>query len=523
MFNWISKIILSIAVTLGISSPAVSPAPTPNTVPISSIVVPTSTPPPTPIIITNTSVVTICHHPSEKNSKPQTITINASAMNVHLTHGDTVGSCPGAPLAPDNFKAVAVKNQVNLSWEDNSDNESKLKISRRLMGGAWVLIKTTATNTTSYTDSGLTNGVYEYDVMACNSSGCSAYSDVATITISDQAVSSGRLVSSPVPTPRITIIPTPRPTAAPSATPNISASPRPVQSTPLPWPQVNAVDLSAKCGGSFTELFPPSSSQGEFKYYFQRKEDPYLELQIYVTVLDLRPGMRKFDWQTASFQFSSETKREPPYVITAQNFAGDQSALIPDAGVGAKAVARKGDYFVKIEEMQRACQAPGCTVLPTCASGFPNLAQTIVTRISGGTVTMPTTTPTPTPALTPFPSPSSVTSSPSSFTPNDLGGVWELVFPTGPGREAIMFHGDKICLDVGIVAYSEYVTSPCYPSWASYVLSDNTLKFVWNGSSLEWKITKNTAGNLEITGSGKVGGYNTTYKKITIAPNLYGL
>ena len=38
--------------------------------------------------------VTICHIPPGNPSNAQTITVNASAVNAHLNHGDTLGACP---------------------------------------------------------------------------------------------------------------------------------------------------------------------------------------------------------------------------------------------------------------------------------------------------------------------------------------------------------------------------------------------------------------------------------------------
>ncbi|HDY73449.1 MAG TPA: hypothetical protein ENH86_02675 [Candidatus Jorgensenbacteria bacterium] len=37
--------------------------------------------------------VTICHIPSGNQSASQTITVNASSVNTHLNHGDTLGEC----------------------------------------------------------------------------------------------------------------------------------------------------------------------------------------------------------------------------------------------------------------------------------------------------------------------------------------------------------------------------------------------------------------------------------------------
>ena len=70
-----------------------------------------------------------------------------------------------------------------LSWTDNSANEDRFEIYRRPSGGAWLLVTTTSSNVTSYTNTGLSAGTYDYHVNACNSSGCSSDSNIATVTI----------------------------------------------------------------------------------------------------------------------------------------------------------------------------------------------------------------------------------------------------------------------------------------------------------------------------------------------------
>lgn len=182
--------------------------------------------------------------------------------------------------------------------------------------------------------------------------------------------------SSTTPTPAPSVF---QPSEAVAPSP-VSVTPKPVPPAPLSWPQVTAADLAKSCNGVFNEYAPSTSRDGEYHYYFERKESN-LDLQIYVEVLDLRSGVRPYDWMTAGVKYQSELKRDPPYVIASSNFAGDESALIPDAGVGAKAVARKGDYFMKFEERARTCTPGGCA-MPTCTAGFPDLTKVVIGRLA---------------------------------------------------------------------------------------------------------------------------------------------
>ncbi|MEK7212760.1 MAG: hypothetical protein AAB686_03720, partial [Patescibacteria group bacterium] len=95
------------------------------------------------------------------------------------------------PAAPSN---VAVKittltdtgASISASWSDNSDNESSFKLYRRLTGYTWFEARSTGSGsgtTYSASDSVTASGTYEYKVQACNSLGCSADSNIATISI----------------------------------------------------------------------------------------------------------------------------------------------------------------------------------------------------------------------------------------------------------------------------------------------------------------------------------------------------
>lgn len=85
------------------------------------------------------------------------------------------------PAAPSGLTATAVSpTQVNLTWTDNSSNETAFIIERRTGSGAWVEIATVAGNTTSYSVTNLTPDTsYSFRVRASNLAGDSAYSNTA--------------------------------------------------------------------------------------------------------------------------------------------------------------------------------------------------------------------------------------------------------------------------------------------------------------------------------------------------------
>jgi len=96
-------------------------------------------------------------------------------------------STPTAPAAPSGLQATVVSSsQINLSWTDNSSNEDNFKIEYSTNGGtSWTVLATTAANTTSYSNTGLTAATaYSYRVYAVNTTGNSAYSGVVTATTS---------------------------------------------------------------------------------------------------------------------------------------------------------------------------------------------------------------------------------------------------------------------------------------------------------------------------------------------------
>src|SRR5258708_13045072 len=87
------------------------------------------------------------------------------------------GSAPSAPPpTPTGLTATAGNAQVSLAWNASSGAAS-YNLYRSVNGGAYSQLNTSPITTTSYTDSGVTNGTPSfYEATAVNSSGESAKS-----------------------------------------------------------------------------------------------------------------------------------------------------------------------------------------------------------------------------------------------------------------------------------------------------------------------------------------------------------
>ncbi|MBI4304162.1 MAG: fibronectin type III domain-containing protein [Chloroflexi bacterium] len=95
---------------------------------------------------------------------------------------------PGAPAAPLGLTATAVSaTQVDLVWQDNSDNETGFRIERSIIGsggGGFVATGNVSANVTSFSDTTVTaNTTYQYKVFANNAIGDSDPSNVVSVTI----------------------------------------------------------------------------------------------------------------------------------------------------------------------------------------------------------------------------------------------------------------------------------------------------------------------------------------------------
>src|SRR5262249_56575619 len=100
----------------------------------------------------------------------------------------TVTVPPVTVTAPTSLTASAVSSsQINLTWTDNSNNETRFLIERSLDGVHWLQIATVGPNITTFSDTGLSPRTkYYYRVRAINTNSSpavySAYSNVASAT-----------------------------------------------------------------------------------------------------------------------------------------------------------------------------------------------------------------------------------------------------------------------------------------------------------------------------------------------------
>ena len=92
------------------------------------------------------------------------------------------------PKAPDQLQATLVDNNyVNLTWVDNSTEESSMVLERRANAGSWAVLATLAANTNTYQDKTLAiASTYEYRVKAVNTSGSSAYTSTVSVKRQDR-------------------------------------------------------------------------------------------------------------------------------------------------------------------------------------------------------------------------------------------------------------------------------------------------------------------------------------------------
>jgi hypothetical protein len=93
-------------------------------------------------------------------------------------------SLPSYPAAPTNLSASPVSGgAINLSWQDNSNNEMKFEVQRQLGSGEFEHLEDVSENSTSYLD-GLAEGEtsYSYRVRALNIAGSSSFTNTVNIT-----------------------------------------------------------------------------------------------------------------------------------------------------------------------------------------------------------------------------------------------------------------------------------------------------------------------------------------------------
>jgi titin len=112
------------------------------------------------------------------------------------------------PLAPSNLTGTtAGQTQINLAWQDNSNNEDGFKIERKPNGGEFTEIASMAANVKNYQDNGLSQDIeYVYRVRAFNAGGNSGYSsEVTAITLPNPPKTPVNLKATPATNKRINL------------------------------------------------------------------------------------------------------------------------------------------------------------------------------------------------------------------------------------------------------------------------------------------------------------------------------
>ena len=105
----------------------------------------------------------------------------------------------GTPAVPTGLKAVSANpGTVDLSWQDNSGNETKFQIYQKAGSAAWQLLDTTAANIKKYSDVTATGNtsttVFQYYLKACNGSVCSTPTSTAVVPFKPGALN-GSVIS----------------------------------------------------------------------------------------------------------------------------------------------------------------------------------------------------------------------------------------------------------------------------------------------------------------------------------------
>ncbi len=108
--------------------------------------------------VSNTATVTVTASTSTAPPAASTTTTSSSVVTAPTTTSPSIT----APAAPSNLAVVmASTSYVSLRWTDNSTNETGFKL-YKLISGGWTDIGNVSANTTEYTDTNVSAGVYYY-------------------------------------------------------------------------------------------------------------------------------------------------------------------------------------------------------------------------------------------------------------------------------------------------------------------------------------------------------------------------
>ena len=140
--------------------------------------------------VTTTTTTTTTSNSSSSSYVTTTNYVTTTTLGSSSSNSITTTNATQIPAAPSNVYAVLIySNSVNISWADNSSNETYFEIYRRLSTGTWNRLA--SIGYLPYYDTSPSTGTYEYFVKACNSYGCSAPSYSGAVTISGATTASG--------------------------------------------------------------------------------------------------------------------------------------------------------------------------------------------------------------------------------------------------------------------------------------------------------------------------------------------
>ena len=129
----------------------------------------------------------------DPGTNPSHVYVSKGTYTAVLTVTDRTGfsdtasliiTATGPPNVPTGLSAAAASaSQINLSWTDNSNDETGFTIERSADGATWTLVATVGANVQTYANTGLPAATkYYYRVKAFNGVGDSGYTNTASAT-----------------------------------------------------------------------------------------------------------------------------------------------------------------------------------------------------------------------------------------------------------------------------------------------------------------------------------------------------
>ena len=114
---------------------------------------------------------------------------NAVGDSAYSNSDGATVTAPSGPAAPSNLNAtISNGDAANLTWTDNSSNETGFRIEKKTgAGGTWGTLTTKAANSTSHTDGSLTANTYFYRVVATGTPDSAASNEVVVVIRNPEA------------------------------------------------------------------------------------------------------------------------------------------------------------------------------------------------------------------------------------------------------------------------------------------------------------------------------------------------